>query len=116
MNQGTFYIVGGLWAKYAFKHPWGTFKEWWERRDRAYDLGNAKAKHFWAEFSRDKEKQAKILADRALQREIRCILNTDHPYAPAAGLLEPNSEPVDEVPNAGHISYRFRGNTMSEGD
>ena len=77
---------------------------------------NAKAKHFWAEFSHDKEKQAKILADRSLRREIKRILDTNRPYAPAAGLLDPKPEPVNEVPEAGHFSYRFLGDIMSEGD
>ena len=44
MNRGTFYVAGGLWAKYAFEHPWGNFEEWWERRERNYEVGNAKAK------------------------------------------------------------------------
>ena len=79
-------------------------------------MGNAKAKCIWAKFSRDKEKQAKILADHSLRCKIKHILDTDRPYAPAAGLLEPKPEPVDEVPDAGHFSYRFRGDTMSEGD
>ena len=74
-----------------------------------YDLGNAKDKRFWTEFSRNKEKQANILADRVLQHEIRCILNTNRPYDPTAGLLEPKTEPVDEVPDAGNFSYCFRG-------
>ena len=107
MNRGTFYVAGGFCAKYEFAHPWGTFEEWWEHKECMYDLGNAKAKRFWAEFSREKEKQAKILADRALQRKIRHILDTDRPYAPAAGLLEPKPEPVDEVPDPENFWYRF---------
>ena len=34
MNQGTFYVAGGLWVKYLFEHPWVTFEEWWEHRER----------------------------------------------------------------------------------
>ena len=69
-------------------------------------MGNAKAKHFWDKFSHD----------RALRHKIKCIYDSDRPYVPAAGLLEPKPEPVNEVPNAGHFSYRFRGDTMSKGD
>ena len=65
--------------------------------ERKYDRDNANSKHFWAEFSRDPEKQAKILADRSLRRETKRILDTEHPYTPARGLLEPKPEPVDEV-------------------
>ena len=107
MNRGTFYVAGGLWAKYAFEHPWGNFEEWWERRERNYKVGNVMAKRFWAEFSHDKAKQAKILVDCALRRDIKCILDTDRPYAPAAGLLEPKPEPVDKVLDARYFSYHF---------
>jgi len=58
----------------------------------------------------------KILADRVLQHKIRRILNTDRPYAPTVGLLEPKPQPVDEVPDAGTFLYHFRGDTMSLGD
>ena len=44
------------------------------------------------------------------------ILDTERPYAPTAGLLEPKPEPVDEVHDAGHFAYRFRGDTLSEVD
>ena len=50
MNRGTFYVADGSWAKYGFEYLWGTFQEWWEHRERMYDLDNAKAKHFWSEF------------------------------------------------------------------
>ena len=71
MNRGTFYVFSGLWAKYSFEHPWVTIEDWWERRERNYEMGNAKAKCFCAEFSRDKEKQGKTLADHSLRHEIR---------------------------------------------
>ena len=116
MNRGSFYVFGSQWAKYRVAHPWGTFEEWWKHQECVYDLNNAKAKHFWDEFSRDKEKQAKILADRALQRKIKRILETNRPYALAAGLLEPKPETVDEVADAGNFAYRFRGDTLSEED
>ena len=65
MNRGSFYVAGGTWAKYAYEHPWALFGEWWERKEQKYDARNAMAKHFWAEFSCDEEKQAKILSDRS---------------------------------------------------
>ena len=67
-------------------------------RERVYDLRNADTKHFFAEFQRDPEKHAKILADRALRHEIKRILDTDRPYNAPAGLHEPKLEPVDEEP------------------
>jgi hypothetical protein len=60
------------------------------------------------------EKQAKILADRSLCREMKRILGTDSPYAPAMGLLEPKPEPVDEAHDAGHFAFRVRGDVLSE--
>ena len=42
--------------------------------EQKYDRDNAEAKLFWAEFSRDPERQAKILADRSLRRETRRIV------------------------------------------
>ena len=65
---------------------------------------------FFAEFQRDPEKQAKILADRALRREIKRILDTDRPYSAPAGLHEPKLEPVDEEPMSPHeFMYRRKG-------
>ena len=73
--------------------------------ERRYDRDNAESKKFWAEFSSDLEKQAKILADRTLRRETKRILDTDRPYTPARGLLEPKPEPVDKVSDAGSFAY-----------
>ena len=74
---------------------------------RVYDLRNADAKRFFAEFQRDPEKHAKILADRVLRREIKWILDTDWPYSALAGLREPKPEPVDEEPLSPHeFMYR----------
>ena len=74
--------------------------------EQKYDRDNAEAKLFWAEFSRDPERQAKILADRSLRRETMHILDTERPYMPARGLLEPKPEPVDEASDVG--SHRMR--------
>ena len=77
---------------------------------RVYELRNADTKHFFAEFQRDPEKHAKILADRALRREIKRILDTDRPYSALAGLLEPKPEPLDEEPLSPHeFMYRRKG-------
>ena len=77
-------------------------------------IGITQSKQFWAEFLRDPEKQAKILADRSLRRETRRILDTERPYVSARGLLEPKLEPVDEVSDVGCFAYRLRGDIMSE--
>jgi len=74
MCFGSFHVAGQAWAKYHYEHPWGSFAEWLERLEQKYDRDNAKAKLFWAEFSRDPERQAKILADRSLRRETRRIV------------------------------------------
>ena len=77
---------------------------------RVYDLRNADAKRFFAEFQGDLEKHAKILADRMLHREIKRILDTDRPYSAPAGLREPKPEPVDEEPLSPHeFMYRLKG-------
>ena len=114
MRFGSFHVAGQAWAKYHYDHPWGSFAEWLERLERKYDRDNAKSKQFWAEFSRDSEKQAKILADRSLRRETKCILDTERPYTPARGLLEPKPEPVDEVSEVGCFAYRLQGDIVSE--
>ena len=49
------------------------------------------------EFQRDSEKQAKILSERRLRREIKRLLDTDKPYSAPMGLLEPKPELVEEV-------------------
>ena len=65
---------------------------------------------FFAEFQRDPEKHAKILADRALHCKIKRILDTDRPYSAPAGLREPKPEPVDEEPLPPHeFMYRRKG-------
>ena len=77
---------------------------------RVYDLRNADAKRFFAEFQRDPEKQVKILADCALRREIKRILDTDRPYSAPAGHRKPKPEPVDEEPLWPHeFMYRRKG-------
>ena len=114
MRFDSFHVAGQAWAKYHYDHPWGSFAEWLERLERKYDRANAKSKQFWAEFSRDPERQAKILTDRLLRRETKCILDTARPYTPARGLLEPKPEPVDEVSGAGCFAYRLGGDIMSE--
>ena len=111
MRFGSFHVAGQAWAKYHCEHPWGSFAEWLERR---YDRDNAESKKFWAEFSSDPEKQAKILADRTLRRETKRILDTDRPYTPVRGLLEPKPGPVDEVSDVGSFAYRLRGDIVSE--
>ena len=77
---------------------------------RVYELRNADTKHFFAEFQRDPEKHAKILADHALRREIKQILDTDRPYSAPTGLLKLKPEPVDEEPLSPHeFMYRRKG-------
>jgi len=61
MRFGSFHVAGQAWAKYHYEHPWGSFAEWLEQLERRYDRDNAESKQFWAEFSRDPEKRAKIL-------------------------------------------------------
>ena len=114
MRFGSFHVAGQAWTKYHYEHPWGSFAEWLERLERRYNWDNAESKKFWAEFSSDPEKQAKILADRTLRRETKRILDTDRPYTPVRGLLEPKPEPVDEVFDAGCFAYRLGGDIMSE--
>ena len=114
MRFGSFHVAGQAWAKYHYEHPWGSFAEWLERLERRYDRDNAESKKFWAEFSSDPEKQAKILADRALRRETKRISDTNRPYFPARGLLEPKPEPIDDVSDVSSFAYRFRGDFMSE--
>ena len=82
--------------------------------ERRYDRDNANSKQFWAEFSRDPELQAKILADRSLHHETRRILDTECPYMPARGLLEPKPEPVDEASDVGCFAHSLQGDIMSE--
>ena len=69
---------------------------------------------FFAEFQRDPAKHAKILADRALRREIKRILDTDRPYSAPAGLREPKPEPVDEEPLSPHEFMYWRKSIFDE--
>ena len=110
LNRGDFYVAGASWAKFHIRYPSVSFEEFWADRMRVYDLRNADTKRFFAEFQRDLEKHAKVLADRVLRREIKWILDTDRPYSAPAGLREPKPEPVDEEPLSRHeFMYRCKG-------
>ena len=110
LNRGDFYVAGASWAKFHIRYPSVSFEEFWADRMRVYDLRNADTKRFFAEFQRDPEKHAKILAGRALRREIKRILDTDRPYSAPAGLREPKPGPVDEEPLPPHeFMYRRKG-------
>ena len=63
---------------------------------------------FFVEFQRDPEKHVKILADRALRREIKRILDTSRPYSAPTGLLEPKPEPIEEEPSPPEFMYHLR--------
>ena len=110
LQHGNFYVAGASWAKFHARQPWLSFEEFWADKERVYELQNTDTKCFFAEFQRDPEKHAKILADRALHREIKRILDTDRPYKTPAGLLEPKPEPVDEEPQLPYeFMYRRKG-------
>ena len=71
LKQGNFYVAGVSWAKFHAHQPWLSFEEFWADKERVYKHQNADTKRFFAEFQRDPEKHAKILADRALRSEIK---------------------------------------------
>ena len=101
LKRGNFYVAGASWAKFHIRYPSVSFEEFW---------AECRYKAFFAEFRRDPKKHAKILADRALRREIKRILDTDRPYSAPAGLREPKPEPVDEEPLSPHeFMYRLKG-------
>ena len=109
LKRGDFYVAGAPWAKFHIRYPSVSFEEFWADRVRVYELRNADTKRFFAEFLDDAEKHVKILADRALRREIKQILDTDRPYSAPTGLREPKPEPVDEEPLSPHeFMYRLK--------
>ena len=110
LQRRIFYVSVASWAKFHARYPSVSFDKFWADRVRIYELWNVDTKRFFAEFQRDPEKHAKILADRVLRREIKRILDTDRPYSAPAGLLEPKPEPVDEQPLLPHeFMYRRKG-------
>jgi len=110
LKRGNFYVTGASWAKFHIRYPSVSFEEFWADRVHVYELRNADTKRFFAEFQRDPEKHAKILADRALHRKIKQILDTDRPYSAPAGLRELKPEPADEEPLSPHeFMYRRKG-------
>ena len=110
MKRGNFYVSSASCAKFHAHYHSVSFEEFWAGRVRVFELRNADTKRFFAEFQRDPVKHAKILADRALRREIKWILDTDRPYSAPAGLREPKPEPVDEEPLSPHeFMYRRKG-------
>ena len=110
LKRGNFYVAGASWAKFHIRYPLVSFEEFWADRECVYDLRNADTKRFFAEFQRDPKKHTKIVADRALRREIKQILDTDRPYSAPTGLREPKPEPVDEDSLWPHeFMYRRKG-------
>ena len=71
LKRGDYFVAGASWAKFHARQPWLSFEDFWADRKRIYEYRNADTKCFFAEFQRDPEKHAKILADRALCREIK---------------------------------------------
>ena len=114
MKHENFIISGALWRKFNFNRPWLTLSEFWMYKERAYDRRNAQSKCFFPKFTRDKKRHAKVLPARALCREIKQILNTEVLYAPAAGLLEPKPEPVEEALGAYCFMYRVQDDFMQD--
>ena len=103
MKHGNFVISGAMWRKFNANRHWLTFAEFCLLKERAYKRHNAQLKHFFDSFTCDTDKHHEILRDRTIRREIKRMLNTDVPYLPLAGLLEPKPEPVEEL----HEDYCF---------
>ena len=103
MKRGNFVISGAMWRKFKANRPWMTFAEFWMFKERAYNRRNAQWKRFFDNFTRDVDKHHEVLCDRTIHHEIKRMLNTDIPYLPLAGLLEPKLEPVEEL----HGDYCF---------
>ena len=89
MKRGNFVISGAMWRKFKANRPWMTFAEFWMFKERAYNRRNTQSKRFFDNFTRDVDKHHEVLRDRTIRREIKRMLNTDVPYLPLAGLLEP---------------------------
>ena len=83
-------------------------------KEHVYDRQNADKKRFFEEFQRDPVRHARILADRALHREMKRILDTNAPYSTPVGLREPRPEPVDEDTSPPEFMYRFRSVVAEE--
>ena len=103
MKRGNFVISGAMWRKFNANRPWLTFAELCLLKERTYKCRNVQPKHFFYSFTHDAYKHHEILRDCTIRREIKHMLNTDVPYLPPAGLLEPKPEPVKEL----HEDYCF---------
>ena len=103
MKHGNFVVSGAMWRKFNANRPWLTCAEFCLLKERTYKRRNLQSKHFFDSFTRDAHKHHEILRDCTIRREIKHMLNTDVPYLPPAGLLEPKPEPVEEL----HGDYCF---------
>jgi hypothetical protein len=109
LNRRNFYVFGLTWEKIHARHPWLSFEDFWSDRKRIYEYRNTDTKQFFAEFQRDPEKHAEILAEHRLHREIKWLLDTDRPYSALMSLLEPKPEPVEEVLTPHEFMYHCKG-------
>ena len=103
MKCGNFVISGAMWHKFNANRPWLTFAEFCLLKEHTYKRRNMQSKLFFYSFTHDAYKHHEILRDRTIRREIKRMLNTDVPYLPPAGLLEPKPEPAEEL----HGDYCF---------
>jgi len=112
MNRGDFFVSGASWVKFHALRPWASFEQFLASREVICDECNVNTIHFFEEFQSDLERHARILADCALRRETRRILNADGPYSSAQGLRESKPKPVDEGLITSDFMYHFIGQTM----
>ena len=109
LNSGNFYVSGLTWEKFCVRRPWLSFDEFWSDREHVYDYRNTDTKRLFAEFQRNSEEHARVMSERRLRREIKCLLDTDRPYSAPMGLLEPKPEPVEEVMEPHEFMYHRKG-------
>ena len=104
-REGDGNFLPAPWRVHDLQHmrPIKTWAGPFPQQERAYERRNAQSKCFFYGFTRDADKHHEILRDRTIRREIKRMLNTDVPYQPPTGLLEPKPEPVEEL----HEDYCF---------
>jgi hypothetical protein len=101
------YMTGETWSKFHSAHPLITFDDFWTVKLRSYKKRNTAVKAFFTEFERDLVRCTRILADRALHREIRRVKNSSIvPYILPKGLKKPKLEPVETETEPLEFMYR----------
>lgn len=96
MCRDRFFVSGSLWAKFSAKHPHVSFDDFWSYKLRKYDRKNARAREFFASFTRNAATHESELRSRYLNHQLRRFEGGQVAgFIPPYGFIAPKLEPEE---------------------